>query len=166
MDLYGFEVEVIFLVSDNKILAYSWHYDGKKALRHLKKIMEFHDLDGEVKKSDKLERWLKKKIDDVVMRGSTFQLPDFDYRNKIVYESITKIPKGKTATYAQVAKMSGVRFTEMLITLMRNPFQVLVPCHRLLTNKGTLFGFHPLGVEVKRELLEIEGAWNAKRDPR
>ncbi|MGQ4833914.1 MAG: MGMT family protein [Candidatus Asgardarchaeia archaeon] len=41
---------------------------------------------------------------------------------------------------------------------MRNPFQIQIPCHRLLTNKGSLFGFYPPGKEVKRKLLEIEGA--------
>ena len=157
MDLYGFNVEVLFLVHDNEILAYSWHYDEKKALRHLKKITDFHKLNGEIKKSEKLEGWLKRKVDEVVIKGANFRLPDFEYRNRAVYQSIIKIPKGKTATYAEIAKMSGVRFTEMLITLMRNPFQVLVPCHRLLTNKGTLFGFYPLGKKAKRKLLEIEG---------
>ncbi len=86
-----------------------------------------------------------------------FNLPDFNYQNKLVYENIIKIPKGRTATYAQIARKSKVEYNELLVTLMRNPFQVLIPCHRLVTNKGTLFGFYPLGKEVKRKLLELEG---------
>ena len=158
MNLYGFEIEVVFLVHGGEILAYAWHYDPKKAFRHLKKIMTFHNLKGKTKTSIELENWLKKKIDDVVMRGIKFSMPNFEYRNKAVYENIIKIPRGKTATYAQIARMSNVKYTEMLKTLMRNPFQILIPCHRLLTNKGSLFGFYPLGKEVKRKLFEIEGA--------
>ena len=76
---------------------------------------------------------------------------------KTLYEGLIKIPKGKTMTYSELATRSGVKYTEVLITLMRNPFQVLIPCHRLLTQKGTLMGFYPLGKEVKKRLLEIEG---------
>jgi methylated-DNA-[protein]-cysteine S-methyltransferase len=86
-----------------------------------------------------------------------FNLPDFNYQNKLVYENIIKIPKGRTATYAQIARKSKVEYNELLVTLMRNLFQILIPCHRLVTNKGTLFGFYPLGKEVKRKLLELEG---------
>lgn len=148
MDLYGYNDEV---------LAYAWHYDEKRALKHLKKIVEFHNLKGKAKRSIELENWLKKKINDVVIRGIKFSMPNFEYRNRTVYENIIKIPKGKTATYAQIARVSKVKYTEMLITLMRNPFQILIPCHRLLTNKGSLFGFYPLGKKVKKRLLEIEG---------
>ena len=119
--------------------------------------MEFHGLRGEVKRSIKLEGWLKKKVDEVVLNGLRFDMPNFNYRNKIVYENVIRILKGKTATYAQIAKMSKVKYVELLATLMRNPFQILIPCHRLLTNKGSLFGFYPLGKHVKRKLLEIEG---------
>jgi len=73
-----------------------------------------------------------------------------NYKNKKVYEVLTKIPKGKTMTYSELANKLGVKYTEVLITLMRNPFQVLIPCHRLLTKKKTLMGFYPLGKEVKK----------------
>ncbi len=91
------------------------------------------------------------------MKGAKSTLPDFEHQNRFVYENIIEIPRGKIATYAQIAKISSVKYTEMLKALMRNPFQILIPCHRLLTNKGSLFGFYPLGKEVKRKLLEIEG---------
>ena len=148
MDLYGYNDEV---------LAYAWHYDERRALKHLKKIMEYHNLKGKIKKSIEFEKWLKEEVDKVVMKGAKFTLPDFEYQNRFVYENIIEIPRSKIATYAQIARISSVKYTEMLKALMRNPFQILIPCHRLLTNKGSLFGFYPLGKEVKRKLLEIEG---------
>ena len=74
-----------------------------------------------------------------------------------VYEKLVRIPRGKTITYSDLAKMCRVKYTEALMALMRNPLQVLIPCHRLLTKKGTLMGFYPLDKDVKRGLLELEG---------
>lgn len=158
MELYGFKVKVVFFVCNDEVLAYGWHYEKKKAIKHLEKILEFHELEnGEIKSSVQLENWLKTEIKGVVERGLSFKLPpEVHYKNRLVYENIIKIPKGSTMTYAQIAKISGIKYTELLITLMRNPFQVLIPCHRLLTNKGSLMGFYPLGKEVKRRLLEVE----------
>jgi len=157
MNLFGFEIKVVFLVSDEEILAYSWHYTEDKARRHMEKIVDFHGLKGEMKMSSRLEKWLERKIKKVVIEGKRFTLPDFEYKNRKVYEKIMDIPKGSTTTYSQIAKIARVKYTNLLITLMRNPFQVLIPCHRLLTKSGSLMGFYPLGKEVKRKLLEIEG---------
>ena len=157
MDLFGFKVDVIFLISEEKLLAYSWHYTRENAIKHMEKIMEFHRIKGKIIDSDKYEKWLKNNIKKVVVEGKRFELPEFNYRNKKVYEELIKVPRGKTITYSELSKLSGVKYQEVLITLMRNPFQVLIPCHRLLTKKKTLMGFYPLGKEAKKKLLEIEG---------
>ena len=157
MNLFGFEVEVLFLVKDGKALAYAWHYSKEKARKHMHRICEYHNLKGSISESKELENWLSEKLRSVVIRGEKFTLPEFEYRNRRVYERITEIPKGKVATYSDIAKMSGVKYVEMLVALMRNPFQILIPCHRLVTKKGTLMGFYPLGKEVKEALLKIEG---------
>jgi len=156
-NLFGFNVEVVFMVSDYQILAYAWHYTKEKAREHMEKIMEFHSLKGKVVESEDLENWLREKLKEVVISGKIFKLPQFNYKNRRVYEELIKIPKGKTITYSELAKLSRVKYQEVLITLMRNPFQILIPCHRLLTKKGSLMGFYPLGIDVKKKLLEIEG---------
>jgi len=157
MNLFGFEVNVVFLVGKETILAYSWHYNEEKARQVLRKIAEFHKIEGEVLKSLHLEKWLKNEVDRIVLKGEQFKMPDFEYRNRIVYENIINIPAGKTETYAAIARKSNVKFPELLITLMRNPFQILIPCHRLVTKRGTLMGFYPLGKNVKKKILEVEG---------
>jgi len=156
MNIFGFKVYVIFLISKDKLLAYSWHYTKEKAMKHMEKIIEFHKLEGRIVKSEKYEKWLEKKLKEVVIEGKGFELPAFNYRNRKVYEELIKIPKGSTITYSELSKLSKVKYPEVLTTLMRNPFQILIPCHRLLTKKKTLMGFYPLGKEVKKKLLEIE----------
>ncbi len=91
------------------------------------------------------------------LKCEKFSLLSFDYKNKKVYMNILNIPRGETRSYSEIAAKSGIRYTELLVTLLRNPFQVLIPCHRLLTEKGALMGFYPLGKEVKMRLLSLEG---------
>lgn len=156
-EVLGIEVYVWYLVQSSGVIAYSWHKNKDNSLNHLKKIMGYHKLEGEIHYS-KYNDWLVKSLKDVVIEEKEFKLPEINYKNRRVYEEVIKIPHGRTSTYSEVAKKSGVKFNEMLIALLRNPLQVLIPCHRLLTKKGTLMGFYPLGKEIKIRLLELEGA--------
>jgi methylated-DNA-[protein]-cysteine S-methyltransferase len=68
-----------------------------------------------------------------------------------------RIPYGETATYGDVAAEIGApRAARAVGTAMaRNPFAVLVPCHRVVPASGGLgsYGGHP---EVRAYLLELE----------
>jgi methylated-DNA-[protein]-cysteine S-methyltransferase len=67
------------------------------------------------------------------------------------------IPRGKTAAYRWVARKidtKGVRAVGG--ALARNPFPLVVPCHRAVRSNRTLGGFQG-GLEMKRTLLEMEG---------
>ena len=80
-----------------------------------------------------------------------------------VYAATRTIPPGSTATYGQVARMIGRTDREgardVGAALARNPFPIIVPCHRVLAANGALHGFSaPGGVETKRRMLELEGA--------
>ncbi len=90
-------------------------------------------------------------------KGKTLALPDLPYRDGQVCRSLIAIPRGETRTYGALAREAGVPYPKLLTALLKNPFQVPIPCHRLVTRKGTLMGFDPLGVAVKRRLLELEG---------
>jgi len=156
VNLFGIDVKVIFLLRNDDILAYAWHYSNDKAMTHMERIKEFHGIEGEVKVDGDLERWLEERVREVVIDGKRFSLPDFGYRYREAYEEIARIPKGETRTYSEIARRAGIKYKDLLVALMRNPFQILIPCHRLVTKKGTLMGFYPLGKDVKRRLLEIE----------
>lgn len=95
MELFGFKVNVVFLTKKDDIFAYAWHYSKEKAIHHLNKIAEYHGLKGKVKESKEMERWLKNKIEEVVINGKKFEMPAFEYKNKNVYKAIINIPKGK-----------------------------------------------------------------------
>ena len=85
-------------------------------------------------------------------------LADFDRR---VYEAARRIPAGDTATYGEIAARIGDRALarEVGQALARNPFPIVVPCHRVLAAGGRNGGFSaPGGVATKLRLPAIEGA--------
>jgi methylated-DNA-[protein]-cysteine S-methyltransferase len=87
----------------------------------------------------------------------TDRVPVFDRR---VYEAARLIPPGATRTYGEVARQAGARREARAVgqALGRNPFGVVVPCHRVVAADGRLGGFSAHGgVETKRRLLAIEG---------
>jgi methylated-DNA-[protein]-cysteine S-methyltransferase len=81
----------------------------------------------------------------------------FDQR---VYQITRRIPRGQTLTYGDVAARLGspsaVRPVAQAIA--RNPFVVIVPCHRVLEAGGYTDKMSPhAGLISKRRLLSIEG---------
>jgi len=163
-EILGRRVFVKFLLQNNDVIAYAWHYTKEKTLNHMRRIMDYHLLEGKISSSRNLEEWLAERLREVLIDGKRFRLPEIEYKNRRVYIELTKVPHGETITYGELSKRAEIRYPEMLVTLMRNPLQVLIPCHRLLTKRGTLMGFYPLGKEVKKQLLEMEMKSN-KVDP-
>jgi methylated-DNA-[protein]-cysteine S-methyltransferase len=66
------------------------------------------------------------------------------------------IPRGKTASYAWVARSIGSKaYRAVGNALARNPFPIVVPCHRAVRSDRTLGGFQG-GLEMKKWLLKME----------
>ena len=80
--------------------------------------------------------------------------------NKRVYDLARRIPPGHTMTYGEMAVRLGAPGSARAVgrALGRNPFPIVVPCHRVLAAGGGMGGFTaPGGVDTKRRLLAIEG---------
>jgi methylated-DNA-[protein]-cysteine S-methyltransferase len=85
-------------------------------------------------------------------------VPEFD---RSVYAVTRTIPPGATITYGDVARRLGdARLArDVGLALGRNPFPIVVPCHRVLAAGGRTGGFSaPGGTETKMQLLRTEGA--------
>ena len=76
-----------------------------------------------------------------------------------IYKVVAKIPKGKVATYGQVAKLSGVnnaRVVGFALHANKNPKEI--PCHRVIKSNGELAkGYAFGGMEKQKEELIKEG---------
>jgi len=83
-----------------------------------------------------------------------------DFR-RAVYAKTRDIPAGTTRSYGDVARATGRPdgARDVGVALARNPFPIIVPCHRVVAANGALTGFSaPGGLETKRRMLELEGA--------
>jgi len=78
-----------------------------------------------------------------------------------VYKAARAIPAGETRTYGDIATELGDKLFAQQVgqALGRNPFPIIIPCHRVIGADGKLTGFSARGgVETKLKLLSIEGA--------
>ena len=88
------------------------------------------------------------------LRGTPFQVA--------VWKEMLRIPPGKTASYADVARKIGKpkAFRAVAQACGANPVPVVVPCHRVVASGGKLGGYTG-GIDRKIALLRAEGvtAW-------
>lgn len=78
-----------------------------------------------------------------------------DSPTKRIYEAVKKIPKGKVATYAQIAEMAGDKKMARAVgnALHKNPDPDNIPCFRVVNSKGECsgsFAFGGLDEQAKR----------------
>lgn len=85
------------------------------------------------------------------LRGTDFQLA--------CWRALSDIPYGETRTYADIARTIGKphAFRAVGMANNRNPIAIVIPCHRVIASDGTLCGYGG-GLDIKRRLLELEGA--------
>ncbi len=77
-----------------------------------------------------------------------------------VYEIVKNVPKGKVASYGQIARLAGNPRAARAVgyALHVNPEPGIIPCHRIVNRQGRLapaFAFG--GTDAQRRLLNAEG---------
>jgi methylated-DNA-[protein]-cysteine S-methyltransferase len=74
-----------------------------------------------------------------------------------VLKETAKIPYGRTRTYRDIAAAAGQpdAYRLVLATLVENPIPLVIPCHRVTTNKSGIGSFIG-GKDAKRWLLDME----------
>ena len=83
-----------------------------------------------------------------------------DSPSKRIYEAVKKIPRGKVATYGQVAELAGDKKMARAVgnALHRNPDPEHIPCYRVVNAKGELAGAFAFGgANVQEQLLAADG---------
>ena len=93
-------------------------------------------------------------------RRKTFDLPllfeGTPFQTKI-WQSLIKIPYGKTISYAELAAEAGNKKAARAAgnANNKNPILIVVPCHRVIAADGSLAGF-ACGIDKKKFLLALE----------
>jgi len=85
------------------------------------------------------------------LKGTTLQIK--------VWKYLKTIPKGQIRTYKQVAiaikKPKAIRAVANAVG--KNPYPIVIPCHRVIRSDGKLGGYSgPGGLKIKKKLLKKE----------
>jgi len=104
----------------------------------------------------KLENFLKGKPTDFSF-GNVDLTQLYNFQKKVLLLE-RQIPYGWVSTYGRLAKKLGRSGAARAVgtALARNPFPIIIPCHRVIKSDGSLGGFGG-GLKLKRQLLEFEG---------
>jgi O-6-methylguanine DNA methyltransferase len=162
------------------IMYYLWkHVDGivtisylgigkDSFLRYIKKLENKGKDRGRVllndKKSEDIENKILQYLDGSVknldlkigfLSGTEFQ--------KKIWNTATFVPYGKTASYKELADISGYSkaWRAAGTALKNNPIILAVPCHRIINENGRISKFI-LGKKIKRFLLDLEQSFKEK----
>jgi methylated-DNA-[protein]-cysteine S-methyltransferase len=92
---------------------------------------------------------------ELQLKGTTFQ--------KKVWRELLHIPFGQTRSYQEIAKSIGhaKAYRAVGTAVSKNPYLILIPCHRVLKNDGSIGGF-AWGAEIKKILLDHEKTFSSK----
>lgn len=144
------------MLSDGESLLALWFTDQER------KSADFLKLEGEIKTEriplfEKTENWLERYFRkenpavDLPIRliGTEFQ--------KKVWNLISEIPYGKTASYKDLARQISDTMSCQAVgqAVRRNPVSILIGCHRIIGSDGSLTGYAG-GLDRKVFLLALE----------
>ena len=70
-------------------------------------------------------------------------------REEKIYKNLLQVPPGKITTYSELSKSIGLENGQRIVgqIMKKNPFPVIVPCHRVVKSDGGIGGY-AFGVEV------------------
>ena len=119
----------------------------EKKFSSLKKSLKPY-FSGPMDPADKKVRF-KESLD--LTGGTAFQ--------KRVWKAMLKIPFGQTRSYGWLARQVGGKNRARAVgaACAANPIPIVIPCHRVIREDGSLGGYGG-GLSIKRKLLKIEGA--------
>jgi len=111
---------------------------------------------------DSFERWVKEIVQRVEGNPPRLELP-LDLQatafQRRVWQELQRIPRGSTRTYTQVARALGNAKAVRAVAraCATNPVSIVVPCHRVIREDGSLAGYR-WGLSRKEQLLAQERA--------
>ncbi len=116
------------------------------------------DAEPAVARHHEFERQL---IEYLEGRRRVFELPlrpegsDFQ---KEVWEAVSHIPYGQTASYGEIAHLIGKPKSSRAVGAANgaNPIPIVIPCHRVIGRDGSLTGYGG-GLALKSRFLALEG---------
>jgi len=75
-----------------------------------------------------------------------------------IYQKLLQVPYGYVTTYGELAKSINLKNGQRVIgqIMKKNPFPIIIPCHRVVKSDGTIGGY-AYGTKRKKHMLSKEG---------
>lgn len=75
-----------------------------------------------------------------------------------IFKKLLEVPKGQITTYGELSKAVGLKNGQRAVgkIMNKNPYPVIIPCHRVIMSTGKIGGY-AYGEEIKTRLLQDEG---------
>jgi len=75
-----------------------------------------------------------------------------------IYKKLLQVPCGKITTYGELSRSVGLKNGQRVVgqIMKKNPFPVIIPCHRVVKSNGDIGGY-AFGINVKKTMLSKEG---------
>ncbi len=149
---------ILFVSRDNALIRLIITHDDPSIIKN-RFLMEEPDGIEHVKPFLNIARQL-----DLYIKGEKIEfhvpvdLSDLPQWTRKVLMEVKKIPYGKVKTYNWIAKKLGYKNGARAVgqALKINPIPIIIPCHRVIRQDGSIGGFS-LGVQLKKRLLSMEG---------
>jgi methylated-DNA-[protein]-cysteine S-methyltransferase len=152
--LDGPAIKVVFHLSDQMVEKIDLTPSGKQGMDlEICSECRCEEIDG------KIMRWMDQYAQGMQPEGliplNLHQLPSF---TRDVLFIMQRIPFGTVCSYGDVARMLGAPKSARAVggACRRNPFPLVVPCHRVIDSGKNLRGYSAGGIEVKKVLLDFE----------
>ena len=149
---------IVIVTKNGKVVSLDVTDKGTYEAR--KMILSFHPDATESMTSFKiirtlLDRYLQGREVDFDVEVDISHLGSFTRK---VLNELRKVPYGEIRSYGWLAKKVGRPGAARAVgqALKRNPIPIIIPCHRIIRDDGTIGGFS-MGVNIKERLLALEG---------
>jgi methylated-DNA-[protein]-cysteine S-methyltransferase len=169
----GRDIKVAVLWNEQGILGITYSLDGDEFLRErVSALVSFLSRRGVTFNTSIAASNFPETVFDVIKgelsNVDVLPMLSFDGPTSFerrVYEVLTKtVKRGEVITYGELARRLNTSPRAVGGAMMRNPYPIVVPCHRVVASNG--IGNYTPKVSYKKFLLEIEGVkrWtNSKR---
>ncbi|WP_044565846.1 methylated-DNA--[protein]-cysteine S-methyltransferase [Anaerococcus provencensis] len=131
----------------------------QEKIQSIKLVNKVCSINEKTEISDKIfnqiDKYLKGEIKDFHIYDK-LEITGTDFQQS-VWQELINIPYGETRTYKDIAqKINNPKALRAVGTAIgKNPFLIIIPCHRVIRNDGKLGGF-AYRISVKEKLLDLE----------
>lgn len=151
--VYSSPIGEITLAVDNGALIGLW-FKGQKF--DCAGLYDAPECEGDAPMLKKAELWLDEYFSGRIPEAELKVSPRGTEFQKKVWQALTEIPYGQTASYGSIAKDINCRSARAVGSAVgRNPVSIIIPCHRVIGTDGSVTGYAG-GIERKIYLLELE----------